>query len=463
MTVRSTYTLVLVLALSSSFTLGCSVFNKKLVPPDKGNQDAGCGAVPPLPPQTTDGTSVPTVILALRDPLLPTGSATAGQVGYNLDGFCTAQAGDPSECIPQAYGLDGGVLMDQPTPADLPNGVDNSFGQSFYKLVDLGLRFILNPVYNIYPKELDSMGNLVPMPFNDVARAYQDAGFGTFVVEIQDWNGTANDPAITVSILQAAGGTPCADVPNVTFEPIDGSTTSGRLVMKSDPTLLAPPPKWDGGDCWFIRGDSYPNNDPTNTPNLQDQGAYVANGILVTRIAAGVPLLFFAGPVGATVKLGGGMSTAHVVLSDGGVSSDDVRVVGRWKHGDVQATGDSVGVCVNSQLYSTLDGQAQQDLDVMATPPQTIPTATGQHCDAMSLGVRFQSAVQGKLVTDATGKQIVGPNCPMPDPCCDPSNPPPGGCPATCGTLPDKDLNPYRGDGGVPDAGTPSDGGMDAG
>lgn len=337
---------------------GCVLYDPTLVgAPDSGEPELDAGAndagpvasrrPPARPSQPDDGVDVGEVAFGLRHVLLDQGEDWR-QIGYDLDHRATHPPTYDSECIPP------GVAR---PPADGIDSIDNVFGASLYPLV-----------------ELTSPG------LERNAREAQEDGYGLPVIRVTRWNGTPNDARIrtvvTTSVFTTSASGPGPDTPP-TVEvrgPRDIRIGGDR----------APAPQWDQGDWTWVRSDSYVGGD-LSRPLISDDNAYVRDGVMVTRLPAGVDILFPAMDTGALVRLTDAIATG-VLDDDGNLST--VTVAGRWSIVDLLNTAENLGICRGTAQYDIVGGQLNRIADVRREPfepgdPTDLP------CDALSLGVQF--------------------------------------------------------------------------
>ncbi|MFW6088011.1 MAG: hypothetical protein ACODAG_12450 [Myxococcota bacterium] len=377
-----------------------------------------CGAQPAPRPDVEDSADEDRVLFAIRDIVLD--QDDPGSIGYDLDCFDTdsqeaAQQGE-TQCFPPSG---GGV------PTDGPNGVDNVFGDDFYPLV--GAALSINEIGKLLVDENDPD---VELTFEEKANQVQASGRGTLLVIIDGWNGTLNDPSMTASIAQAAYGTPCADdmgtpPENLVWMPHEGE--SGTLMIDDGGEMVeAPPPAWDGNDCWWIREDAFVT--ASDEFEISDDQAYVNEGEAVIDIPPRKTIQFFAGPVGVEVKLTGAVSTA--IVSDDFDALTDMTVAGRWARDDLRSTGENLGVCQFCSTMETLDNSLLSESDVRSNPDDD--PSPNLECNAISMGVRFETGVRGTYVDRAEGPVLPNP-CEngLATPCCEETGDPEpdGGCP----------------------------------
>jgi hypothetical protein len=392
---------------------GCSVFDPDLLPPEKEPEvDAGagaCGRQPPSQPETSDsGEEVDLMLFALRGVVLDqrgTGRSWA-EIGYDLDCYITNSARDTipdrQECVPPNAlpPPEGGFTIDdppEPLSLDGQEGIDNVFGNDFYPLVEASVSLLLDAEYPDRPPEEKT--------FEYIANEAQEAGKGTLLIGVEGWNGQLNDRRMTVWIAQAVGGTPCTEKDAVEFN-------EGFELVYTDSGEPAPPPQWDGNDCWWLRSDAFVAGSSPPQLRIMDDLAYMNNGTAVLKLADRQPIDFFAGPVGARTILTGAVSTSAI---DGDISDlSSIRLVnnlvaGRWALSDLTQSATHVGTCGAAQVFLTQRLDSLADLRSNANDPH----ALDQPCNAISMGVRFDEGVRGFLAgSDPADSSVPGPALP---------------------------------------------------
>ncbi len=368
--------MVAVLALGA-----CKVFDAGLIeppedatpssdapPPDVPLVDAptpsGLRKVPPRPPMEAEGPDEAPVLVALRDVALNQDADRWRDIGLDLDDLLTEPPVPEAECEPPSETAEPEL--------DGNDGIDNAFGSRLFPIVRLALA------------DLEAL-----------SRTNQAAGIGAILLRISDWNGTRNDPRVSVWLSQSAAGT-SAEPSAVRFEGME-------LVDATDGTA-APLPAWDGGDHWFPRDDTFFMGD-VSRPRVVDDNAYVSDGTVVMRLPDRVDILFFAGTeAGVRVRL----TDAYAF----GTFDDDfseiavATVAGRWAVLDLLDTGDNIGICVGTPQRNIVEAQLDTIADVRSTPGTG---GLGVTCDAISLGVTFRG-LRANLAE-------VGPSRPLPNPC----------------------------------------------
>jgi hypothetical protein len=318
--------------------------------------DAGCAhAFPPPRPTTDDGTENLAFVLATRTTDYGV-HLDAGLVpfGFDLDGLCTCP--DPPPCAP---------FKPTDMQCDLPHGIDNSMAALFQQLTDV------------------SHGN-----FN--LTAYGDAlaqGVWGLVLQISDYNGGANDTAVTVAVFPS-NGTVARDWDSGTWE------------VTPDAGVVAP--MWDGHDVWSVDA----NSKDGQTAQYFDTSAYVANHTLVAHVdyplrSASVGM--YASAITTTLVA---QVIAGTLVRDGNGSFhiEDGITAGRWPVRDLSnALAEfpdqliqGAYTCPGGFTYSQVKSLVCQAADVPANPAQTDPRYV---CDALSVGSAFTAypAILGPL------------------------------------------------------------------
>lgn len=359
---------------------GCNVFDAGLIEPvdapsssdvptaDVPTQDVpvltGLRKVPPRPAAEAEGPDAEVLTVALRDVVLNQDSDRWKDIGLDLDDLDSKVPVPEVECLPPNETADPEL--------DGTDGIDNAFGSRLFPIVRLALPNL----------EADSRTN-------------QAAGIGAIILQVSHWNGTRNDPSMTVLLTQSAGGT-SADPESVRFEGMD-------LVNVSD-GMPAPPPAWDGNDHWWGRDDTFFMN-MEERPRVQDTNAYMSDGTLVMRLPDRVDILFFAGTTaGVRVRLTDAYAFGRFDEDFQTVAA--ATVAGRWSILDLLDTGNNIGICVGSAQRDLVEAQLDTIADVRSVRGTGGPAVT---CDAISLGVNFAGR---------TSRWVgLGPSRPLPDPC----------------------------------------------
>ncbi|MFK7991504.1 MAG: hypothetical protein AB8I08_36140, partial [Sandaracinaceae bacterium] len=188
-----------------------------------------------------------------------------------------------------------------------------------------------------------------------------------------------NDPRVEVAISNSiftiapndAGEVPPFEI-DLFFEPVDPDTRE-----------ILPRPRWDGNDVAYFREDTFLDSDP-DLPLINDDNAYVADGVVVARLPERFEILFPAQDLGVLVRLTD--ARALGTLSADRTTLENVIVAGRWRVLDLLETAENIGVCSDSSEYGILQGQLENIADVRATPGSG---GEGVDCNAISVGVGF--------------------------------------------------------------------------
>jgi hypothetical protein len=327
-------------------------------PPDTGPTGCVSSTYPDPPGGTDDGTDVGPIVVAVHSVDL---GDTGGTVpGFDLDHTCTCiDDGGPS-CV--------GSSMMTSLYCDVGGGVDNQFSK-FIALAAVAL-----------PNSIGSS------TFSTTA----NNGDWSLLLQIDGYNGKADDPAVTVSFLPAAG--------------------------------FGSPPKWDGSDLWPVLQTAF---DASGQPLYVSNGAYVAGHTLVATVPT-VPITFAGAKSTLTLSLSGAVLVGTLGNTNN-VWRLQATLAARLGQKDLFAAlssyRDRTGapLCTTSGfVYQTAKTTFCTDPDITldSTLPPTAP------CDAISFGM-------GVTADPAQ----VGPKVPVPMPT--------PGCPA--GTDPSDDT---CGDGG---------------
>jgi hypothetical protein len=328
-----------------AWATGCQVYDPSLVEGDAGGSGECDLRRPPPRPDVEDGDDGMEYVYGLREVVLDQSGEAWREIGYDLDGLCTTSESFATECVPPG--------RPRP-PTDGNEGIDNTFGDRLFPLVDL----------------------TVP-GLQQTARAAQDEG-KLPALRMRGWNGEPDDPRVDVAITNAIFVVPAAP---------DGTVPEFEIreFFAHDPDtgerLL---PEWDGTDYGFFRDETFFEGDP-DQPLLRDDNAYVSNRTVVARLPERVEILFPAQEVGVLVRLTD--ATAVGTLSEDLQTIDDVVVAGRWSVLDLLSTAENVGVCRGTDNYRILSSQLDTIADIRSMPGSG---GEGVRCDAVSMGVAFR-------------------------------------------------------------------------
>lgn len=337
-----------------SLCLGCDAFDEGLLPDDTLPPGGCVGERPPVRPGTdAAGDDGNEYLIVLRDIQLDQLGGEPGQeewrsIGFNQDQRCSEDS-DNIQCLPIRDG--------SPARLDGNNGIDNTFGDAFFPLLELGVSGI-----------------------DDDFIASQAQGIGVVAFRITGWNGEPNDAQVEIVVTQSVFATPGQ---------ADGSPPNINVVgsegFVAGTTAPVPPPEWMGNDYFWMRDDTF----IVDRPLVRIMNGYVSNGVITASVPDRTPILLVGTTVGATVAMTDLTAAGNLVeLVNGGDGAHvDVTIAGRWAFEDMLATLETVGICPGESLFNLLTQQLEALVDVYIDPDAAAPDA---RCDGLSVGVRFQ-------------------------------------------------------------------------
>ena len=347
---------------------GCQIYDASLL---EGVGRRG-GLVPERPDASFEGPDIDPLTYAMRRLIIDQSEdGLWREVGFDLDGLDTDGSDLTNvECLPE-----GGVVA-----LDGDFGIDNTLGATFFPLVSVA----------------PAAANL-----EADARLAMEEGRGTMILYVTGYNGQPSDPRVRVMLSTSVAGT-SAPLEDVEFSLLDPS----RLVMKSNGTP-APPPNWEGWDHWFVRDDGFLLKN-FDQPNVVDANAYVVNNRVVMRLPDRASILFLTDSASVDVRFVGGIAVAQLAPDLGSVS--DIVIGGRMAIRDILAIGESVGVCQGEPTHDILAGALDSQADLLSV----LGASGGTHilCDALSLGVFFESGVVGEGAPVLVASPPLVENCP---------------------------------------------------
>ena len=306
-------------------------------PPD-GGPDCPLFRAPSRPAGMASGDT--TVVVGLRDPVFNQNDGRWETMAYDLDGYCTDEVSDVTECVAP----EGGA-----TQVDGMGGVDNVVGSQIFRIL---VNF--DPTF-----EAEAAARMV--------------GGRSIVVRIDGWNRMDDDSRVDVRIAQAVG-----------LERMDGMTT----------------PQWDGEDEFQLSPGSFRDGN-IDAPLIRDDNAYVAGGRLVMRIPDRQAMtLPWSDGEPFDLLLTDALLTGDLVEDGGGrYRLERAWITGRYALIDFLPVLSEVGICPGEIIRGIVEVEVREDLDVRSTPGSGGP---GVECDAMSLGMQFTGypARWGDLGTD---------------------------------------------------------------
>jgi hypothetical protein len=317
-----------------------------------GDAKAGCALTAPPPRPGADDPSTDTeqtFVVAMRalDFGIRTDGGPGPSLGYDLDHVATCCLSAPESCVPAAGAAH----------CDGDGGVDNSGGLL-----------------------LANLARVAPSFSQDTINQRMATGLYSLLFQVTHYNGTPNDPQVTVGVLPSRG-----------IAPRDG-------------TDAAAPPIWDGTDTWTIDKDfvlGNPNQIPI-TPGRFDANAYVSNGVLVATIDFPLSLGVTAGN-SVVVSLRGGVVTGRVEDAGAGrFRVAEAQLAGRW--GSRALLGElpnvfvlGAFVCPGTSTYAQLKDLICKAADVTNDPTHD---GVGATCDALSVALGFvaEPALAGRVL-----------------------------------------------------------------
>ncbi len=172
--------------------------------------------------------------------------------GYDLDNVCTCTDDAGPTCV--------GRTTQPGLYCDAPDGVDNQFAK-IVQLIEIPL----------------GEANFSSTAFSNNA----NAGDWTMLIEVDDYNGLKDDPAVTVSLYPCPG--------------------------------LGVTPKWDGTDSWAVL-----DTDVTSLgmPAYVSDGAYVSDQTLVATVPS-VPITLAGDKQTISLTLSGAVLTGQLAETNG--------------------------------------------------------------------------------------------------------------------------------------------------
>lgn len=302
------------------------------IPDSRVDPDVGvpsCAKRPPRRRDLMDGESEATVTFALRDIVFDQGDRW-GEIGYDLDDRCTLAPTDEVLCVSPT----GETVLD----AD--GGVDNVFGQR------------ISPLLTLYDPT-----------FQEQARAAMEAG-QSILVMIDGWNGSDDDPVVSVTVAQVAG--------------VEGGDE----------------PAWDGDDRWLRSADSYVGLEAL--PLIFDDVAYVSDGVLVARLPdrRAITWPWLEGNRFETTLIQSFMTGR---LSADRQRLEEVRFVGRQPRLELDEALELAGICGGTAIAAILAGELDAAMDVRDPVGSGSPGAV---CNSISLAFELTGhrALAGPIV-----------------------------------------------------------------
>jgi len=335
---------------------GCRAFDESLLDASHPS-DAGPGcplARPAARPMTTDGPDGDEVLFAIKDVVLDQRDSRWATIGYDLDGLCSMAPDPVVECLPPAASGEAEI--------DGEGGIDNTFG------------------HNVVPLLLAAREDL-----QSHAAGGQGQGLGAVFLILRNWNGEQNDPQVEGIVSQTVFGS-AAPVPGP-FDTIDVS--DGGLWVNGEPR---PVPAWEGQDHFWLLEDGFLEGDLAR-PRVRDDNGYVRDGLVVLRLPDRFPLILGGDRTGVQFVLSDVVLTAQ--LSADGSAIEQATLAGRWAIRDILSSIELAAICPGTPDYFTISRLFDLAADVRALPGSG--GGLGSTCDAISIGLRFETGVQAQV------------------------------------------------------------------
>lgn len=335
-------------------SLGCSS-SPGSTPGDAGAVDSGpdpsadAGPIletPPPRPMVADEPDGPERAFLLRDFVIDQHDDRWRTTGFDLDGLNSQEPDPQVECMPPS--------PSGPPEIDGERGIDNGFGHNVASLL------------------LTTAPSLAPT----VDAAVAD-GRGSLLLIVRGWSGERDDPRVMVVVASTV-------------------YASGDEAAAPDTTT---PPTWDGEDYAYAREDAFIEGDLAR-PRVLDDAAYVAGGVLVTRLADRVRMVLGADESPLVLR----MTDVHLTatISEDGRALERVVLGARVPLVDLlDETLDALRICPGAPERSAVERVLDLGADIRTDPGTGGP---GVVCDALSLGLEARGVAAhfgGLVASDA--------------------------------------------------------------
>lgn len=227
-------------------------------------------------------------------------------VGYDLDCSDRQPLGLPTRCQMQVP--DGGGIAWQV----FPRGIDNALTQRVLGPLNVGSARANPTTFK---------------PLDQIFTEQLEAGHGSVLTVVYHWNGTPDDPRVSVRIVSGLG------------------VVGGAA------------PRWDGTDKWIAATASADPDQPSSQVpqvNSRTDDAYVAGGVLVVDYSFLKPLYNNIVNNGATLQVP--LYDFHMVANITPERLDYAQAFGRWRLDDflgkLDALADFLSGCDNATRYA---------------------------------------------------------------------------------------------------------------
>jgi len=320
---------------------------------------AGLARSPCRPAANTEGESLaePLVfaVMTLAGGLDPTKPDDWSSLGLDIDCLATNAQGEPASCVqePDASG--------KHNAQDGDGGRDNGFGSVIGRKV--------RDVSTMFGKNIEAANNT----------GLKNGVEGMLFV-IENYNGKADDPTLSLSVLMAGGS-------------VDGDGGSAL-------------PVWKGTDIWSVERTSL--NEDAGTAIYRDDNAYVRGHLLVAKLPGGIPITIHA--EAAEVKVALTTATVHLPLSEELTYVTNGVISGVWPKAQaaeaMSRLVEGLGACPGQPAWNVLDQAIIDAVDIRENG-QADPLLPCQGI-SFALGVNAVMAKRGP---------VVDPPPPKPSPC----------------------------------------------
>ena len=326
------------LAFSLVFLAACFPFSGEL-PHEKLDEDGGdggprCGMEPGLLPCRPAGSTssaegdLITATFAITDVLLDQ-QGVDPPVGLDLDGI-DGSAGSSTQ--------DEGECGASEGARDAKYGIDNVIGMHLWPDLSSALKIEC-----------------------EVERTHK-RGLGTLLIHISNWNGSANDAEVTVTVVSAIAGfnrpswnsqaDAAAAAADWQFMIVNTGTEGAPsydlpIVLDADGNPVGEEPCWTPNHTlndWFFGN---PRSFTSQYPNVRTTRAYISGYRLVVPLDVHAPIELMTDRRGVSIPLVGD-------IVDNAMRLDNAYIAGRFRVAELVEVGEAIGFCGDdfTQIYS---------------------------------------------------------------------------------------------------------------
>jgi hypothetical protein len=332
-------------------------------------------------PPPSGASEIPPFFLAVKDMALGSldrnGNPSADawkELGFDLDGVCTAsptcpESSDPAACSAAVPSEDGTYCR------------DNTFGKLESQAI-----------------AVDGLGKEFGLS-NDGFNCALCRGDYNFLIRVTGWNGQPEDNNVRLDLYPSPGL----------------ETQSATWTCDLNANVGA----WKSNQCWApgagftveegsFDGAIGPNGELPDA-KINDPAAYVREGYLIALLPEDA-FFWFPGQSAALaypLKIQRGVIATRLVDNgDGTYSADDGTIAGRAKKDDLIEAFESLGLCQTTQenLWNLANTSINISRDVLASGTNS-PEAT---CDGLALGIGFTAVSASFSGTTRTAAPLPG-------------------------------------------------------